>query len=803
MSETIEKVRCVPLNKNVSDEYDGEYKEEALQAEYKDYVDAVYSFNEISQKKSTAEKECSDVTAVLTKQYNTTKSLKSDIAKNRRERAELYNDAIKDQEIKWAKKRADLEQRIAQGTRKITKEYNDRIDKYKNDYNEKKENFTQRCSPVKQKKKDCVKERENLEIRQKELSEFTPEYIPPASESVSELLEKHRSKHLLAPIHYQMLDEDVKEFMKKHKYIETLEDVSSEEQSLASSAWITPLKSGRIVKYVVMRDALIFAGIITALVVLLMIISKAAGVFSLCEAVSTLMVCFFFGEIFLLISRYFIVSAFFKSSDEDIKVKIVAAAMVLGMIIGCIVYLKTGKANPQSNALSIMLLLSVPSMFFMFRTAFVEYIDPEFLDKIPLINIRLKNQSRKRMYRIISKEEKGKLNAQIYLYLNHKAVVNYVNINTHNKEFAKVSNEIVVIQNTIEQLDEQLKKFRPEYFSLLKLREDYNSRIAVCNREKKQKIRMLEAERNEPKPDFEAAIPTFTKERIKKLDADNVSMTESFNQNISALKRTYTDYNSAKSNSEKAQCEYGRSFAVLKTWNNTPRPKDCGYTLKDSFCFESALGINVIKFGLTPFTFYTNVSSTDPAKYFKKTIFRCIRGIVKMNPQAMIQINIVDPVSDPSIIKGEDCFYSLCEDGIVSGISTTDEFEIRLFTSEKKYKTFKAVFNSQCFEVKEIFDSNKDKLEKGTHHDLVLANKLKDSDDEPFMYQIMMFIVPRKDDKADFAPPKEIVHAIKQGTYLDMGLVPFFFAQKDNIREDWQEIVRMCPKSCEVSARRK
>ena len=72
--------------------------------------------------------------------------------------------------------------------------------------------------------------------------------------------------------------------------------------------------------------------------------------------------------------------------------------------------------------------------------------------------------------------------------------------------------------------------------------------------------------------------------------------------------------------------------------------------------------------------------------------------------QAMIQINIVDPVSDPSIIKGEDCFYSLCEDGIVSGISTTDEFEIRLFTSEKKYKTFKAVFNSQCFEVKEIFN---------------------------------------------------------------------------------------------------
>ena len=45
---------------------------------------------------------------------------------------------------------------------------------------------------------------------------------------------------------------------------------------------------------------------------------------------------------------------------------------------------------------------------------------------------------------------------------------------------------------------------------------------------------MLEAERNEPKPDFEAAIPTFTKERIKKLDADNVSMTESFNQNIAA-----------------------------------------------------------------------------------------------------------------------------------------------------------------------------------------------------------------------------------------------------------------------------
>jgi len=805
MSETTqtdvksEKVRCLPLKEGVSETYDGEYKDAALQAGYEEYIDAVYSFDEISEKKNIAEIEFNTAKASLTKEYEITKKLKADIAENRTERETIYTNSRNEQENKWNKQREELETRIEQGTKQLTRKYDGQIKEYTEIFHEKRESFSQRYNPIKQKKEDCLKELKDLEEEQKSIADFTPQYIPPANADVQTLLLKHRGKGLFAPVQNNLLDEDVKEFMNKHKNIVTLEDVKNEEKSFAKSNWLKNLKSGKITDSVIRRDALLVSGIITLMCVIIMFISKLAGGFAAGEIIKTLMICILFGEAFMLFARYILIKVFFNHFDRTKKVFVVSVALAVGMVLGCAVYLKTNNTNAHKNALAIMTLLSVPCTFLLIRTGFLELVDPKLLNKIPFV----KNQSRKRMYKVLSKENTGNFNAQLYLYINHNAVVNYVNIDMHEKHIAKLNENITILKRTIKQLNEQINALKPEYASLKKLRLYYQDLIIEAKKEKVEKIKELEDLRNEPVPDFDELIPVWIKERIKRLDNENEKMTSSFNAKIVTLKQSFTDYNCAKDINEQAQKEYGTSAAVLKVWNNTPLPSQCGYKLKECFCFESAANMNVIRFGLEPFAFYTSVSSVDPAKYFKKTIFRCIRGLVKINPKALIQVNIIDPVSDPAILKSEDRFYTLCDEGIISGIGSTDEFEIRLFKSEKKYKTFRALFNSQCFDIKDVFDTCKDNIPQNARHDLILANTLKNSDEEPFMYQIMMFVVPRKGDRADFSPPKDIVHAIKNGTYLDMGLVPFFFAEKDNIREDWQEIVSLCPKSCEISGRRK
>ena len=805
MSETTdtadrsEKVRFIPLNDGVSDEYDGEYKDEALKAGYEEYVDAVYGFNEISEKKNIAEKDFTEAKTVLNEHYEITKRLKASIAANRTERETIYTNSRNEQENKWNKERAELEVRIEQGTKQLTRKYDGIIQEYTDIFHEKRESFSQRYTPIKQKKENCLKELKDREEERASIEDFTPQYIPPANADVQTLLLKHRERGFFTPAQNSMLDETVADFTSRHKNIKTLEDVKKEEKSFANSDWLKNLKSGKITRSLIHHDAIWFSGIVTFICANIMLISKLAGGSGVGELVRTLMICILFGEVFLLIARYFVIRTFFDNLVREKKVLIAAAALMLGMILGCAVYVKTSETNRHNNALAIMTLLALPCAFLLIRTGFLELVDPRLLNKIPFV----KNQSRKRMYKVLSKEKTGSFNAQLYLYINHNAVVNFINIDTHEKEKTMLNEKITVLKKTIKQLNEQINVLKPEYAELKELRLFYQNLIIDAKKEKARKINDLEDLRNEPTPDFDDLIPVWIKERIKRLDAENEKMTLGFNEKILTLKQSFTDYNAVKSINEQAQKEYGATAAVLKVWNNTPLPSQCGYMLKDSFCFESSSSMNVIRFGLEPFVFFTRVSSADPSKLFKKTIFRCIRGLVKINPKALIQVNIIDPISDPAIIKGEDRFFTLCSEGIVSGIGSTDEFEIRLFTSEKRYKTFRALFNSQCFDVKDIFDTNKSSIPQKTRHDLVLANKLKNSDEEPFMYQVMMFVVPRRGDRTEFSPPKDIVSAIKCGTYLDMGLVPFFFAEKDNIREDWQEIVSLCPKSCEISGRRK
>ena len=67
------------------------------------------------------------------------------------------------------------------------------------------------------------------------------------------------------------------------------------------------------------------------------------------------------------------------------------------------------------------------------------------------------------------------------------------------------------------------------------------------------------------------------------------------------------------------------------------------------------------------------------------------------------------------------------------------------------------------------------------------------------MYQIMMFIVPRDFDRTNFEPPAEVVKSIENGTYLNMGLLPVFFADNNSIHKKWRKVVEMCPEECIVS----
>lgn len=164
----------------------------------------------------------------------------------------------------------------------------------------------------------------------------------------------------------------------------------------------------------------------------------------------------------------------------------------------------------------------------------------------------------------------------------------------------------------------------------------------------------------------------------------------------------------------------------------------------------------------------------------------------------MLQINIIDPVSDPKILLNDERFKRLSPMGVINGVHSINDFEIRLFSGERAYNTFKTIFKNQCIEIQKLLSQNHDFIKPFESYSLDLANRIKDNENEPFMYQIMMFIVPRAFDHIGFEPPIEVVRSIENGTYLNMGLLPIFFVDDDSIHDNWKKVIELCSGECIV-----
>ncbi len=750
---------------------------------YDDYLSSVYTYEEACADSSKAQSDAEAAAAARDKLKAELEEMQQQDDANRREYDAVVAAEVKKKKDVWQKSQARFDFKLS--NRKAVAQQT-----AKNDIQSKKDEFDAAVKKAQEQEKTLTRHLKELDDayqtfkeQQKKFNNFTGRSFPPSDPDALAVLERARDKGLLTKFQLEMLDGDVNKIC--DTWISGFDGLVQTEDDFSHSEFYRKLVDGNVSKKIHTKIANISAAVFTALllitVLLLFSFPPNAVSFFIKTAISTLALGGVFSSVVHLLYE-----KLESVRSLPIKYKILA---VTGFVVGCIPGVLIGifaAAPSQSIGAVIWSVLSAFACGMLFRRFLLTGFSGGVISKLAFA----KDMERKKIFSEYESLENGKYNFMIFCYLKHDHVLTYLSMLYSQNEISSLQERITFNRKDVKYYTEQLEYERKRLGEL----KNKKGGIALYEKERMtqlaDEIEAIESERP-AEPDFEEEARKSLADKLTPLDVKHKLLSDK----IAGLENelsTLEDKCRASSQKAFAAREQKKRIAqALRQWKKTPMPASTDYRLLDAMCIDSRSKLTIVHHDLKPYVlrYSPKVRSDDPSETLAMFIYRYIRGLCKINPRRLMQINIFDYVSDPRILVETPSFHKLSDRGVIEGIYSMKEFEIRLFPNSEGYSTFKDLFRLQCSRVSAVLKEHREEIPEGVRPDLALANRLNRDDGELFLYQVCIFVVPREEDSAVFHPPKGILELIDRGSYMRLGILPVFIADSDSISHEWRPVL--------------
>lgn len=740
---------------------------------YNDYLSAVYSYEQKSE-------ECRRAHEKVREAYELRAAAKSkldDVCNEERLNRESYKKILDGEssalQHSWESTNRRFDLRLAtQSENERLKAKND-INKYKRDQASAVKEVKGRINKYEKKLKDAEDSCDCYTAELDKLSHFSGETFPPYNADVLESLKRAKKKHLLTKYQEEMLDENVETAC--GTWISGFDSLEKAEKELADSRFYKKLVKGSVTKEIISSAAAVSSVAVGVLLVIFVAILTIAAPSAFAQVVQSVVMTGAFGGLFSSVTH---IARSKIDAVKNLPVSEKAMAFItffLGGAAGCVL----GLLLP---ALVVLNTISAVGCAFLFHRIMLTSYAAAILKK----NSFLKDKARRRLFAEYEKIDNGSYNFRIYCYLNHNAVLTYTSIVYAEEKRNEMRKEKEVALKDKKNYANELKNAKEE---LNRLNNGYDldnykrTRMKQCE----QIIQSYENGRP-PKPDFEKKAFENKKDVLEPYNAEYKNIRTRISEAQAAWGKADNAYQLAKKSYETKAAFRDLVTLALRSWSKTPLPVSTDYSLVDALCADSTKDIHIIHHDLKPYVvLYKPVTQkSNPAETLHGTLYRFSRGLCRINPRRLIQINIIDYISDPNILINSRYFRSFFGKGIIGGIRTMKDFDIRLFSDRGVFKTFFKLFEMQCNEMSDLL---KRSGAAAAECDIAAANRIAEPIGDVFPYQICFFVVPRADDAVSYPPPHEITALIDNGKYLACGILPFFFAQQDNIAPEWKSFL--------------
>ena len=629
--------------------------------------------------------------------------------------------------------------------------------------------------------KSLDEEHERLKADRLRYSNFSGKSFPPRSEDSLSFLQRARRKNLLTKYQSEMLEKSVKATCAS--WLSGFDSLETAESDFDNSDFYKKLLEGKVTDPIFTKTA----NICTVFFALIgTILSVAAVIFqpnTLTVFFHTALTMLAFGGIFSSVTHVLREkSAAVRSlplRERPMLITVFAVGCLPGFFIGEFVL-----APNRSPAALLFTIVFSAACALLFRRLLLTKLSKKLLSRIPY----LKDKARKELFEKYEQVEKGKYNFMIYCYLNHSAVLQYLSIKFATSERSRINNSISFNRTDYSFYEKELADSKKRF------REISTGNAAAAYEQERlralsEQIAAMESKRPK-KPDFELEAKAACAEKTEPLEIEKNELQKKIEETKKRLEPLNDDYTKKSQRAAVLKSQKKRTAAALRQWKRTPLPSATNYSLLDTLCFEEKNRISIIRHDLKPSVFRYEIKdgTTNKDEAVAAAVYRYVKGLCKINPRRLIQVNIFDYVTDPDVYTDTKAFTGLSQKGVIRGIYSMKDFEIRLFTDADGYKTFKNFFRLQISSMRTVFRENSDSIPQGTQRDIALANRISGKSSDLFLYQVCIFIVPRENEAASFLPPKSFIELIRKEDPIRVGLLPVFFTDNSSISPQWLEI---------------
>ena len=747
---------------------------------YNDYLSAVYSYDEAVEAASLAQNEVDRASVLRSAAETELMSLRAADSDCLRSIDKIISADVRSRREVWEKSRKRFDLKLS--TRRTLAEQN-----AETDIKNKREEHESALITAKKTMNSIEKHIAELDRsytalleEQKKFSDFTGRTFPPCDSEALEMLCDAEQRRLLSPMQREMLDDTVDKVCKP--WISCFDDLIGTEKSLTKTEFYKEYKKAAVTPSIIKRVSDITAAVAAALfsaIIIALNLSHAEKAAIFANTIVTMIGCA--GVFASAMHTYTDGSIRPSAKSPEARRRFAAAAFAFGMTAGFLIARFVTALSASPAALLFHTAAACACALTFGRAVKTRFVS-ELISRLPF----LKDAARRDILRKYENADGGRISFMIFCYLRHESVLQYLSMVYAQRETDSMQRKINFNRKDIKYFRSQLDDADKRLDQLKAASSDVEEYEKKRRAELADEIEAIESER--PKlPDFEALARQACKDRTAAFDKRHAQLAEEISQREAELSEIETDCAEKLNRAMAKKMTKKRIAAALRSWNKTPVPESTDYRLLDAFCFESRTSLRIIRHGCKPFVMRLSRgrASEDDLSPF---LYRIIRDMCKINPRRLMQFNIFDCVSDPKLLVRSPLFTKLSEKGVIEGISSFRDFEIRVFSNSEGYRTFKDFFRLRCSRAGSVIKDNKENIPSGVKPDLALANKLS-GQNELFLYQICIFIVPKKEDNAAFQPPKGLVELIEKGGCIRIGLLPIFIADPDSAAPEWAALI--------------
>lgn len=746
---------------------------------YEDYLSAVFTYDD-----TCSELERAVIKAGIARERHSASEKKlNDARKLEAENREKYNAVIgaeaKNQRELWEKNQARFDVRLSQEKAVARMNAENDIQNKKDEFRAAVKNAGKNVDSLKKMIDELESEYEDLESREKSLDDFNEEDKEPADTDVLAFLQRAQKKKLLSPVQREMIESNVNTVC--HRRLSRCEDHIALEKKLVSTTFYQSLLEGKVTDKIFAEFARSVSAVFTAFAVLVSLVLYAfqPNVFTMILHTSASVLSF--GGLFASVTHVI--------REKYPKVRSLPVAervMLIGMfVLGCVPGFFIGffLFAPYRNVFTLLLsLIYSGACGCLLHRIMTIKLAKKYIGRITF----LKDSARRDLFLKYENESNKMYSFMIFCYLCHHPVKDYLIMEKLQKERDEIQEKKRSNRSELEKACRELSKAE----SLLQSRESEKEAVGNYIKERRKRldeqIMKIDSERP-PEPDFIELAKNICAKDTEALEDEY----ELLSENTAALEEENAplaeDDRLKSEREQRLQALKDRTENAIREWKKTPSISSRMHGLVDRVCIDSSSRITVIRHDLKPHVLYYEPKRRldEPAETIKLFIFRYIRSLCKIDPRALMQVNIFDFVSEPHTLLDCRQFRGISDNGVIMGVYSTDKFEIRLFSDNSGCTTFFSVLDMQC----EKIEAEYARFNEESDITFAKINKRRFAEKKtPFLYQICIFAVPRKEDNAP-PPPKEVLALIKSGAYMKYGVLPVFIADHGSIDPAWKAVI--------------